>query len=541
MTTYDHIVIGGGSAGCAVASGLVKNGAKVLILEGGHSHEHYLLDMPPGFFKLIEKSKYVLYHKTIAQKLLNNRRQEIPQGNVLGGGSSINGQVYMRGRPFDFDGWNEMITSKNAGKNNEVNWGWNAVLPYLRDMEGNNRLFNDLHNSDGPLKVSDPGHINILSRLFVQTLQGMGEPFSSDFNGHKQRGVGYYQFTNRDGQRCSAAHAFLGDLKGNSNLTIKLQSPVQKIIIENGKAVGVRIKNKNGAVEDIRCNKDVILSAGALVTPKILMLSGIGDAKELKSHDIECVADLPGVGKNLIDHPEVPLTAYCNGPYGYFKQGDGWRMIKNGIQFKLFGTGLITTTGFEAGAFTNPIKPDETPCIQAFCVPVVYGDKDQNIKDDYGMTITVVVVKPKSRGTITLASANPDDKPVISTNMFEHPDDLKKMKAAVRYYVDVFKEKPLCDYIDRIVLPNPDDLSDKAIEEHCRNAVKTNYHPVGTAKMGGDEDPMAVLTPNLKVRGVEGLRVCDVSAAPDIVSGNTNATAMMLGMRCADFIAEDNQ
>ena len=283
---------------------------------------------------------------------------------------------------------------------------------------------------------------------------------------------------------------------------------------------------------------DIILTAGSLVTPKLLMLSGIGPATHLREHGIDVLADVPGVGQNLIDHPEVPITALANGPYGYYRQGEGWRMLKNGLQFKLFGTGPITSAGVEAGAFINPENPDAAPSIQAFCVPIVYTDRDtvDLVQDGYGMSITTVVVKPRSRGTVRLASANPADMPLVSPNLLKHPDDMRDMIAGQRFFLQAFGTQPLAARIDRIVLPSPDDLSDEALRTHCKRFVKTNYHPSSTARMGADSDPMAVLDSRMRVRGVEGLRVCDLSAVPNINAGNTNAPAMMLGDRCADLI-----
>ncbi|MCW1950253.1 MAG: GMC oxidoreductase, partial [Octadecabacter sp.] len=332
--------------------------------------------------------------------------------------------------------------------------------------------------------------------------------------------------------------AFIAPQKDNPNLTVRLHCAVQRIIIKNGRAVGVEYRDKTGALITVHSKGDVILSAGALVSPKILMLSGIGPADHLKQHGIGCHADLPGVGQNLIDHPEVPVTAFANGPYGYFKQGDGWRMIRNGIQLKLFGSGPVTSAGVEAGAFVNPVNRGEPPTIQAFCVPIVYLDRDvlDSVKDDYGVTVTTVVVKPKSRGEVRLASANPDDMPLVSPNLLKHPDDMREMIEGQRFFVKALQENPIAGKLDSIVIPAIDDLSDDALREHCRRFVKTNYHPAGTAKMGADGDKSAVLDARMRVRGIEGLRVCDMSAVPNINAGNTNAPAMMLGDRCADLL-----
>ncbi|MSU91560.1 GMC family oxidoreductase [Rhodobacteraceae bacterium 2CG4] len=532
--SFDHIVVGGGSAGCVAAGRLAADsGARVLLLEAGHSHRHPLLDMPPGIFKMINGSKFMRYHRTTPQAHLDGRVHDIPQGHVLGGGSSVNAQVYMRGRPADYDAWNAAL----HGSNDPLGWGWDDVLPHFRRMEGNDRLANDLHGTDGPVLVSDPGHVDDLSRWFVQAVQTLGEPFNPDFNGPTQRGVGFYQFTNRRGKRCSAAYAYVEPQARNPNLTVRLGAEVARIIIENGRAAGVVYRDRHG-VHEVRAEGEVILAAGALVTPKLLMLSGLGPAAQLRAHDIAVAADLPGVGQNLIDHPEVPITAYATGRFGYYRQGVGWRMLRNGLHFKLFGAGPVTSAGVEAGAFVNPEDPAAPPSIQAFCVPIVYLDRDalDALRDDYGLTITTVVVKPKSRGEVRLASADPAAMPLVSPNLLKHPDDMATMIAGQRFFLRAFAAGPLARRVARVVLPQDGDDSDEALRAHCKRFAKTNYHPAGTARMGAEGDAMAVLDSRLRVRGVDNLRVCDMAAVPDIVAGNTNSAAMMLGDRCADLV-----
>lgn len=532
---FDHIVVGGGSSGCVAAARLVADGGnRVLLLEGGHSHRHPMLDMPPGIFKMINGSKFMHYHTSVPQPHLNGRAHDIPQANVLGGGSSVNAQVYMRGRPSDYDAWDTLLRGNNDG----ADWSWQTVLRHFRGMEDNNRYNNEFHGVDGKMQVSDPGHIDQMSRWFVQAVQAMGEPFNPDFNGPSQRGVGFYQFMNRHGRRSSAAYAFIAPLEHDPRLTIRLESRAERVLIENGRAVGVVWRDKAGAERRSYARGEVIVTAGALITPKLLMLSGLGPADHLREHGIEVLADLPGVGQNLIDHPEVPMIATANGAYGYFRQGDGWRMLLNGLQFKLFKTGRILSAGVEAGAFVNPLDPAAEPSIQAFCVPIVYLDRDtlSLVEKTHGLTVTTVVVKPKSRGEVRLRSADPAAKPLVSPNLLKHPDDMATMVAGQRYFLRAFQTAPLESRIKRLAIPDPSRLDDAALEDHCRRFVKTNYHPASTARMGADGDPMAVLDSRLRVRGIEGLRVADMSAVPDINAGNTNAPAMMLGDRCADFL-----
>jgi choline dehydrogenase len=532
---FDHIVVGGGSSGSVAAARLVQAGRRVLLLEGGYSHRHWLLDMPPGIFKMINGSKYMRYHHTVPQEHLGGRVHDIPQANVLGGGSSVNAQVYMRGRPSDYDEWDELFRADN----DNPGWSWKDVLPHFRGMEGNNRLSNELHGGDGPLLVSDPGYIDDFSRWFVQAVQNLGEPYNHDFNGASQRGVGFYQFMNRRGRRSSAAYAFLEPLERDPNLTVRLQCRVRNIIVENGRAIGVTWRDAGGNERTAFADSDIVIAAGSLMTPQILMLSGIGPADQLRQHGIDVVVDLPGVGENLIDHPEVPIVSEANGRYGYYRQGVGWRMLLNGLHFKLFGAGRILSAGVEAGAFVNPSDPEAPPTIQAFCVPIVYLDRDTLglVEDTYGLTITTVVVKPKSRGFVRLSSANPDDMPLVSPNLLADADDRRTMIDGQRFFMRALQTAPLKERIAAIRIPDPKELSDEAIMAHCRRFVKTNYHPSGTARMGPANDALAVLDTRMRVRSIDNLRVCDLSAMPNINAGNTNAPAMMMGSRCAEFIA----
>ncbi len=536
METFDHIVVGGGASGCVVAARLAdEGGARVLLLEAGYSHHHPLLDMPPGIFKMINGSKYMRYHKTVPQPHFHGRQHDIPQGHVLGGGSTVNGQVYMRGRPSDYDSWDEIL----KGSQDYVPWGFRDCLPSFTGMEDNNRLLNEYHGVGGPLKVSDPGYIDPASRWWVQAVQAMGEPFNTDFCGATQRGAGYYQFMNRDGKRSSSAYSHVEPLKDNPNLTVRLQSEVHKILLEGNRAVGVTYEDSSGKMHEIRAEGEVIVTAGALVTPKLLLQSGIGPADHLRDVGVEVLHDLPGVGENLIDHPEAPITAYMNGPYGYYKQGEGWRMLLNGIQFKVFGSGRVCSTGVECGAFVNPVDRDADPTIQTFCVGMVYIDRDAQhlVEDRHGMTVTTVVIQPKSRGWVRLASANPKDMPLVNPNLLSHEDDMAMMVEGQKFFCDVFEQEPLKSRIKEVVLPDAATrATDEGLAEHCRRFVKTNYHPSCTTKMGHDDDPMAVLDPRLRVRGIDGLRVCDMSATPNITAGNTNAPAMMIADRCADMI-----
>jgi choline dehydrogenase-like flavoprotein len=345
---------------------------------------------------------------------------------------------------------------------------------------------------------------------------------------------------NRGGQRSSSAYGFVEPLAGDPRLDVRLRARVRRLIVEGTqkRVVGVEWQDKSGTIHQARTRGEVIVSAGALITPQLLLLSGIGPAAELARHGIHVNVDLPGVGENLIDHPEVPIVAAVKGPYGYFGQGNGLKMLKNGLQFKLFGSGPVTSAGVEAGAFVNPNDPSAEPTIQAFCVPIMYIDRStpSSLKETYGLTVTTVVVKPKSRGQVRLRSADPQAMPSVNPRMLEDPRDLAEMIAGQRFFIRAFQAHPLAQHVQRVAMPADGRSDDDTLAAHCRNFAKTNYHPAGTCRMGPDGDPMAVLDSRLKVRGVEGLRVCDMSAVPDINAGNTAAPAMMLGARCADFI-----
>ena len=532
----DYIVVGGGASGCALTNKLLSANKSVTLIEAGYSHHNFLLDVPAGFFKLVNNSKYATYYKTRPQAHLAGRENIIPQGNVLGGGTSINAQVYMRGRAEDYNEWDEILRVNNDG----AKWNWDTVLPYFKEMENNSRINNKYHSNKGNLNVSDSPHVDQLSYDFIESVALLGVEKTDDFNGEHQKGVGLYQFMNKKGKRSSSAYAFIESQLKNPFLNLLLETTVKEIIIENEVAIGVVIVNRFGEEEKIFANKEVILAAGSFMTPKILMLSGVGKEEELNEFSIKCKNNLPGVGKNLMDHPECPLIAKANGKYGYFKQGDGWRMLKNGIEFLLFGTGRVNSTGVEAGAFINPLNSNDLSYIQAFFVPSIYMNSDTIgvIDDDYGMSITTVMTKPKSRGYVKLQSSNFKDPPIIELNLLKHEEDLKMMMAGQRFFLDALKTGPLSKKVEKIIVPDIDNLTDKNLEAHCKKFVRTNYHPSGTAKMGADNDKMAVLDSKLRVRGIENLRVCDLSAMPNINSGNTSAPAMMLGLRCSEFLLQ---
>ena len=527
---FDYIIIGGGSSGCVTANKLVSQNAKVLLIEEGGSYWNPFLKMPAGFIPMLDGSPYHRFHKTIPQQQLNGRQHEIAQGKILGGGSSINGMVYMRGRPSDYDKWEKEVEDSY--------WGWESLLDSFVTLEGNQRFNNKYHGITGPLKVSDPKYVVKGTDLYIKTMQGLGLPFNQDFNDGNQYGVGLMQLTTHYGKRCSAVDAFIDPIKNNNNLDIKLKSIATKIIIEKGKAKGVEVFEK-GKINKYFANNEIIITAGTYISPKILMHSGIGDEEELKNNSIKTIVDLKGVGKNLQDHHEVPYVVSTKKGYGYFKQDKGLRKIINGLQYILFNSGPVTSNAAETCAFLNPtnLKDNIDPPIKLYCVQIMYTDRDtKDIKQNHGLTLTSCIMNPKARGDVKLRSPNPLDLPLINPNFFSNLDDLKLMVDSVKFARNVVKSKPLSDIVIDETLPGKNIKTNEDLINYCKRTVKTNWHPVGTCKMGKEDDPYAVLNNKLQVYGVENLRVFDVSMMPKLVSGNTNAPAMAIANHAVNIM-----
>lgn len=533
---YDYIIVGGGSSACVVAAKLVREGrAKVLLLERGPAKANPIMHFPAGYMKFLAKDTYLSMHQTKPQPQLNGRGPIVPQGKVLGGGSTVNAMVYMRGQAADFDLWNELATSEGS---NDGAWSYADLLPYFKEQEDNDHLAGEFHGVGGPLKISHLGHTSPMTRTYVKTLQGMEIPYNPDFNGARQFGVGFMQHTIdwRTRKRSSAVDAFLAPVMNNPLLTIETEATVTSLEMNGDQVTGVRYV-QNGTAKQADAGKEVILAAGAYQTPKLLMLSGIGPEDELTRHGLKTVVALPGVGKNLQDHYECPVVATTKGSFGYYGQDRGWPMIKAGLQYLMFKSGPVSTTGVETCAFYDPDGNNDRPTIQMFCVPTVYLDRDvMGTEPGDGVTINSLLLRPKARGSVTLASKDPFDNPIVDTQIFGHPDDLRLTMAGFRFARRVLDASPMRDLIEKEIFPGPDVTSDDAVAAHCKRTVKTGYHPVGTCKMGRDSDQEAVLDLSLRVRGTRGLRVVDASMMPAIVSGNTNAAVMAAAGKAADLI-----
>lgn len=520
----DYIVVGGGSAGCVAAARLVRDhGASVLLLEGGRSNKSPFIRMPAGSVKLISgKTGHVKHFLSEPQVALGGRVLGLAQAAVLGGGSSVNMMSYMRGRPADYDRW-EVELGGGTG------WNWEGLLPYFVRQESNEKFNDGLHGIDGPMHVSEIPYKCDVAHLFVQTMQSLGVPFVSDLNGGHARGVGYCQTTTHRGQRCSAADAYIKPLRPDPRLTVLTGATVIRLLFDGTRATGVEY-TCGGRVHKAMADSEIVLTAGAFVSPKLLMLAGIGPAQHLRELGIDVRADLPGVGQNLQDHNACAITAYTQGNFGYFGQDKGWRMIANGLQYALFNSGPVTSNGGETMAFVNLDEPAAAANLQIYALgmmwPVPGGEPP-----DAGVTLLANLVRPHSRGSVRLASSNPGVDPVINPNWFGDLRDLHTMVRGVRYLREILQAAPLARIVKRESSPGSTIVSDAEIAEYAKKVTESNFHPVGTCRMGSDRDSMSVVGADLAVRGIAGLRVLDASVMPTIPGANTNATVMAVADR----------
>jgi len=522
---YDYVVVGAGSAGCVLAERLTEDAAtSVLLLEAGPADEAQEIHIPVTFSRLFKSAIDWTYY-TEEEPHLNNRKLYWPRGKVLGGSSSINAMIYIRGNHYDYERW------RDAGNEG---WGYSAVLPYFKKAENQERGASEYHGVGGPLNVMDRPYTNPLSEAFIEAGVELGWPQRDDFNGATQEGFGNYQVTQRQGRRHSAAVGYLHPALGRSNLTVHTQALVTRILFEGTRAIGIAYL-KNGTEQQVRVNKEVILSGGAVNSPQILLLSGVGPADQLRALDIHVVADLPGVGGNLQDHPFVSVCNTSTQPISLFDI----EKPENLQEYLEHQRGPFTSNVGEAGAFirTRPDLPE--PDIQYHFAPVFYINHGLTPVEQHGYTIGPTLVTPQSRGHLALRSTDPTEHPAIHANYLASEADVQALVEGVKIARRLGQTKAFASFHDVETLPGPQVQSDKEITAYLRSTVETLYHPVGTCKMG--HDPLAVVDEQLRVHGIEGLRVIDASIMPTIINGNTNAPTIMIAEMAADMLRQQTQ
>lgn len=534
MKTFDYVIVGGGSAGCVLADKLSACGNySVCLLEAGKEDKSWLIHLPIGIIGLMRDRTLNWQFNSQREATLNNREIYTPRGKALGGSSSINAMLYVRGQKQDYDHWHSL---GNQG------WSYDEVLPYFKALEHQERGADEYHGINGSLNVADSVSKPAINEEFIQSAIAAGYPENNDFNGATQEGIGYFQVTQKNGLRHSAAKAFLTPNLTRTNLTVITQTQVDKILIENKVATGVSFKHK-GKMQSIRANNEVILSAGAIHSPQLLMLSGVGPVEELNRHDIDVIHPLEGVGENLQDHVDILSVAeHKRTNVLAYRPKSAWWAIKESMKFFKKRQGLLTTVVAESGGFIKSEPSLTEPDLQLHFVPAAMDDHGRNHKllCTYGIAMHVCLLRPKSRGTITLNSDKVNHHPRIHMNMLDHQDDINTMIKAVKIAKNILSTPPLSNAHVKYIFPDDNCTSDQEIHEFLKNKCNTIYHPVGTCKMGQDE--LAVVDEQLKVHGIDKLRVVDASIMPTLVSGNTNAPTMMIAAKAAvSILADANQ
>ncbi|MCZ8108592.1 MAG: FAD-dependent oxidoreductase [Burkholderiales bacterium] len=523
--SYDYIICGAGPAGCALAHRLSEDPAvTVLLLEAGGPDTNPLFHMPAGFAKMT-KGIASWGWSTVPQRHLDGRVLWYTQARVLGGGSSINAQIYTRGNARDYDAW-----VSEAGCEG---WGYRDVLPYFRRAEDNQRFADAYHGTGGPIGVSVPINPLPISEAFLRAAQEFGIPYNPDFNGARQGGIGHYQVTVRNARRSSAAVAYLRPARERANLTVRTGAQVLRVVVEKGRAIGVELSAGSGT-EIVRAGREVIVSSGAIGSPRLLLLSGIGPADHLRAVGVDVVHDLPGVGANLQDHLDLYAICECTGDHTYDGYATPLRSAWAGLQYLLFRKGPVASTLFETGGFWYADRNARSPDIQ-FHLGLGSGIEAGVARlKNAGVTLNTAFLRPRSRGTVRLASADPAATPLIDPNYWSDPYDREIGLAGLRMAREILRQPALAPFILAERLPGPGHDSDEDLARYAFRSCKTDHHPAGTCKMG--KDRLAVVGTDLKVHGVDGLRVCDSSVMPLLVSSNTNAPTVMIGEKGADII-----
>ena len=522
---FDYIIVGAGSAGCVLAHRLTEDPTcSVLLIEAGGADTSPLSRIP-GAYPQLQDTHYDWGYRTLPQRHLHGRRIFHPRGKVLGGSSTINYMMYVRGNRSDYDGWRDL---GNDG------WGYADVLPLFIRMESNQSIHDSYHGSAGPIAVSDHSERNPLSRIFVEAAEEIGIPLNADFNGAMQDGCGYYQMTCRDNSRCSAADGYLTPIRERRNLKIVTHAHVTRVLIEGSRAIGVEYVSPADGLERPQAASEVLLCAGAFNSPQLLMLSGVGPAEELKRCGIDVRLDLPGVGRNLQDH----LVSYtrCTTKVSH-SFAVAPRAVRQAAMrdWETNRTGPLSSNFLEAGCFLRVDPDDEFPPLQHVLRANLAPDYPEGPRpEQHGLTISSYLARPKSVGRMTIATANPLDKPVIDPNYLDDPYDARAMASGIRWNRRILAAKAFTTMLGKELTPGAAAQSDEELAEYLRQTATTVWHPAGTCKMG--IDAMAVVDPALRVRGLDSLRVVDASIMPNVVNGNTNAPTMMIAEKASDLI-----
>jgi choline dehydrogenase len=526
---YDYIVVGAGSAGCVLAARLSEDPqTRVLLLEAGPADRSIWIHLPIGYGKTMWDSRYNWCFHTDPEPSMNGRRIYWPRGKTLGGSSAINGLIYIRGQREDYDQWRAL---------GNVGWSYDDVLPYFIRNECNERGSGAFHGGNGPLKVSNIAHRHALIDAFIDGAASLGIPRNDDFNGPTQDGAGYFQLTTHNGWRSSAATAYLKPARRRPNLRIETGAHATRLVLEGRRASGVRYR-QNGRDLEARCSREVLLTAGALQSPQLLQLSGIGPAGLLTEHGINVVHDLPGVGENLQDHLQIRLISECTQP---ITTNDELRSlfgrIKIGLQWLIARRGPLAIGINQGGCFMRALAESKTPDIQ-FHVATLSADVAGGAVHPFsGFTLSICQLRPASRGRVAIRSPDPMQPPSMRPNYLTEEIDCRTTVAGMRAARAIAQSAPMRPFVEREVHPGSKAIDDAALLEFARNNGATIFHPSCTCKMGND--PMAVVDARLRVHGIDGLRVVDCSIMPLLVSGNTNAPVMMIAEKAVDMIRED--
>lgn len=526
---YDYIIVGAGSAGSVLANRLSADGkTTVCLLEAGPKDRTPFISIPGAFAYFMFSKKYNWrFNSTSSPGIRNGQPIFCPRGKTLGGSSAVNGMVYIRGHQSDYDHWAEL---GNEG------WSYDDVLPYFVKSETNERIKDEYHGTTGPLYVSDTPGYYPQAHAFLDAAQQAGIPRTDDFNGENFEGAGFYQFTIRNGERCGVSRAYLKPSLNRPNLTVITDAHAQKVLFDGKQAKGVLYKE---GVNDklVMATKEVILCGGAFNSPQLLMLSGIGDAEHLKQHEINLVHELPGVGKNLQEHVDACVLHSSLKRDGFTMSTGGLlRMMPDTIKYFKTRKGKLAASITEAGAFIKSNPKVKVPDIQLHFLPLLFDDSGRDLKlmSKDGFSCHACVLRPKSRGSVTLDSNDPYAAPVIDFNFFDHPEDQKTLVDGIRQVRKIMAADALKSWRGEEMHPGSNVQSDAEILQKCKDKLGVVYHPVGTCKMGNDT--LAVVDNQLRVHGVKGLRVVDASVMPTLISGNTNATTIMIAERAADLI-----